>query len=43
MIAEESRHAGNSRMGNRGNQNNKQRETEDQIYKIEESVPAAEA
>ncbi len=43
MIAEEARHSGNSRMGGRGNMNRKQHETEDQIYKIEESVPAIEA
>ena len=29
MIAEEARHAGNSRMGNRGNMNSKQHDTED--------------
>ena len=40
MIAQESKKASHNRMG--GNMNNKQRQTEEQIFKIEESVAASE-
>lgn len=41
LIAEENRHAGKSRMGG-NNMNSKQRQTEEQIFKLEEGVPASE-
>ena len=41
MIAEEARHTRNSRMGG-SNRGAKQAQTEDQIYKIAESIPAQE-
>ena len=42
IIAEEARHSSHSRMGSMFNRNKKQHETEEQIFKIEEGVPASE-
>ena len=42
MIAMENKKASKSRMGNAGNVNEKQKETQHEVFKLEESVPASE-
>merc|ERR1719362_2628174 len=42
MIAMENKKASRSRMGNSGNVNEKQKETQHDVFKLEESVPASE-
>ena len=42
MIAQESKKNAKSRMGNMNNSNKKQRQTDEQVFKVHEGVPAAE-